>query len=123
MARGQHGGQGRGPAPQPDPLGAAPAHTGLSGTMAEALGSPTLGQFQTQIQPEEDPEEGPSLRSGSRAPRASHGNSTSQAADQEPRRPGWTERRTSLCPQPPKSTCNGYLFQRKLAFAVTQQSR
>lgn len=108
----QRSGAGR-TAPQPDPLGAAPAHTGLSGTMAEALGSPTLGQFQTQIQPEEDPEEGaqPTVRLKGSKERLM---GTAQAKQLTRNHGGQAgQRGGQVCyPPPPKSTCNGYLFQR-----------
>lgn len=114
MARGQHSGQGRGgPLLSQTPWGWLPPTLGCLGTMPEALGSPTLGQFQTQIQPEEDPEEGaqPTVRlKGSKeclmataqAKRLTR-NQGSQAG----------QRGGQVCyPPPPKSTCNGYLFQR-----------
>lgn len=114
VARGQHGGQGRGgQLLSQTPWGQPPPAPGCLGTMPKALGSPTLGQFQTQIQPEEDPEEGaqPTVRlKGSKE----HLMGIAQAKGLTRNRGGCTgQTGGQVCyPLPPKSICNGYLFQR-----------
>lgn len=81
--------------------------------MPKALGNPTWGQFQTQIQPEEDFEEGapPTVRlKGSKE----HLMGTAQAKRLTRNQGGWAgQRGGQVCySPPPKSTCNGYVFQR-----------
>ena len=72
-----------------------------------------MGAVSDQIQPEEDPEEGarPTVRlKGSRE----HLMGAAQAKRPTRNQGGWAgQRGGQVCyPPPPKSTCNGYVFQR-----------